>query len=117
MAVELTEEEQVLADATEECLNTLFGEGAFEAFFSSLMNADAIQACIKQVVVDCLLDPDTSPLTKEFLGTIFQGTAGTEEGLAAITDETGESPLTFNAIKIKTVTLSQAKTVVPVRGG
>lgn len=117
MAIEFTEEEQTSIDFMAECLKILFGGEDFVLFFQHLLSNDPeIQACIKQSIVDCLLDPETSPLTKEFFGTIFQGTIGTEEGLDAITDTTGESPITFQGVKIKTIAIARKLIKLPVGG-
>lgn len=117
MTIEFTEEEQTSIDFMAECLKTLFGGENFTLFFQHLISNDPeIGACIKQAIINCLLDPETSPLTKDFLGTIFQGTVGTDEGLEAITDTSGESPITFNGVKIKTIAIAKKLIKLPVGG-
>ena len=99
MAVVLTDEQQAEVDATTVCVDTLFGEGALALFVAAQMGSDEIAACIKQVIVDCLTDPDTNPITKEMLGEIIQGVdvdgdgvvgrvAGAEDSLIQRTDGT-----------------------------
>lgn len=110
MAVELTEAQVELAATLETCLNTLFGEGAFEAFIAAQIGTDAIQTCIKQAVIDCLTNPDTSPLTKEFLGAVFQNLPP-EEFAENIADE-DSSVTNSSGVGILTISTSISKTLL-----
>ena len=93
-----------------QCLTDLLGD----SFASEL--AAAIMACldegaVKGLIVDCLTNPDTSPITKEMIAEIFQGADLDEDGvLGATTDSEveGEFVVTTEGVKILTVTGSQA---------
>lgn len=92
------------------CLAQLLGEGFADALAAAIMaclDADAVKA----LIVDCLTNPDTSPLTKEMLSEILQGEDLDDDGvLGATTDSEVEGTFTSTStgIKILTVTGSQA---------
>lgn len=108
----LTEEEIALAEATEECLNTLFGEGAFEAFLQNMLSADGpLKACIAACVVDVLTDPEQSPITKDYLAEVIQGEDLDEGGTVGTVVEnpteeeinTGQVTFTSSAVAVATL--------------
>lgn len=102
------------------CMTELFGD----TFVSEL--AAAIAACldgdlVKTLILDCLTNPDTSPLTKQMFAEIFQGVDLDEDGvIGRITDPAPDenTPLTSEGVAILTISKSRAAKVAveaPVR--
>lgn len=114
MAATLTDEQQALADATTACLATLFGEGAMEAWLAAALSGDLAAGCIKTLIVDCLTNPDTSPLSKEMLAEIIQGKDVDGNGVIGLVSdpEADDAPTTSSGIKVLTVSASIKKNVV-----
>lgn len=114
------------AEAALACFETLFGEdqGLDEAILGAMMtNPDfvaALEACllnkgggfgtlIEACIADAIVDED-GPFTKEWLGTIMQGTDPSEELVAPEAQESGFT--TSTGIKLLSVKASRSKTVV-----
>lgn len=105
----LSDEEIALAEATAACLDTLFGDGAFDAYLQNALSADGpLKACIAACVVDVLTDPELSPITKEYLAEIIQGADLDDSGTVGATATeaevaAGQATFTSSAVAIKNV--------------
>jgi len=87
------------------CLAELLGDSFIDELAAAIM-ACLDEGAVKALIVDCLTNPDTSPITKSYLAEIFQGEDLDDDGVLGVvteSEEPGAFVTTSAGIKIQTV--------------